>query len=63
MAFGYGTHICLGIHLARMEIKAVTDVVLDRLANVRLDPTADDVHVSGLDFRGPIELPVQFDAR
>jgi cytochrome P450 len=62
MAFGYGAHICLGIHLARMEIKAVTDVVLDRLPNVRLDPAADDVHVSGLDFRGPTELPVLFDA-
>lgn len=61
LAFGYGAHICLGIHLARMEIKAVTDVVLDRLPGVRLDPTADDVHVSGLDFRGPTQLPVVFE--
>jgi cytochrome P450 len=62
LAFGYGAHICLGIHLARMEIKAAIDTVLDRLPNVRLDPKAADVHVSGLDFRGPLELPVLFDA-
>jgi cytochrome P450 len=61
LAFAYGNHTCLGIHLARMETRVVVDAVLDRLPNVRLDPAAEDVHVTGLTFRAPERLPVLFD--
>jgi cytochrome P450 len=61
MAFAYGPHTCLGMHLARMETRVVMDAVLDRLPNLRLDPDADDVHVTGLTFRAPASLPVLFD--
>jgi cytochrome P450 len=61
MAFAFGPHMCLGIHLARMETTVVINTVLDRLPNVRLDPDADDVHISGLGFRAPNHLPVLFD--
>lgn len=61
MAFAYGPHTCLGMHLARMETRVVMDAVLDRLPNLRLDPAADDVHVTGLTFRAPATLPVLFD--
>src|SRR5262245_25717033 len=60
MAFAYGNHICLGMHLARMETRVVIDAVLDRLPDVRLDPDAPDVHVTGLAFRAPARLPVVF---
>jgi cytochrome P450 len=60
MAFAYGTHTCLGMHLARMETRVVMDAVLDRLPNLRLDPDADDVHITGLTFRAPARLPVVF---
>ena len=60
MAFAYGPHTCLGMHLARMETRVVIDAVLDRLPNLRLDPDADDVHVTGLTFRAPARLPVVF---
>jgi cytochrome P450 len=60
MAFAYGPHTCLGMHLARMETRVVIDAVLDRLPNLRLDPDADDVHVTGLTFRAPANLPVVF---
>ena len=40
MAFAYGSHTCLGMHLARMETRVVIDAVLDRLPNLRLDPDA-----------------------
>jgi cytochrome P450 len=60
MAFAYGNHTCLGMHLARMETRVVMDAVLDRLPNLRLDPDAEDVHVTGLTFRAPARLPVVF---
>lgn len=61
LAFGSGQHICLGMHLARMEMRVIIGTILDRLPNVRLDPSVDDVHISGLSFRGPASLPVLFD--
>jgi cytochrome P450 len=61
MAFAYGAHTCLGMHLARMETRVMLDAVLDRLPNLRLAPDAGDVHVTGLGFRAPRALPVQFD--
>jgi cytochrome P450 len=60
MAFAFGPHMCLGIHLARMETTVVINSVLDRLPNVRLDPDAEDVHITGLAFRAPSHLPVLF---
>jgi cytochrome P450 len=60
MAFAYGNHTCLGMHLARMETRVVMDAVLDRLPNLRLDPAAADVHITGLTFRAPASLPVVF---
>jgi cytochrome P450 len=60
MGFAFGVHMCLGIHLARMETTVAINAVLDRLSDVRLDPSADDVHISGLMFRAPPALPVVF---
>jgi cytochrome P450 len=62
VAFAYGAHTCLGMHLARMETRVVLEAVLDRLRDLRLDPTAGDVHISGLAFRAPRSLPVVFAA-
>jgi len=60
MGFAFGVHMCLGIHLARMETTVAINAVLDRLPDVRLDPSADDVHIGGLMFRAPPALPVLF---
>ena len=60
MGFAFGVHMCLGIHLARMETSVVINAVLDRLPNVHLDPSAADVRISGLAFRAPPQLPVVF---
>ena len=59
MAFAFGPHMCLGMHLARMETTVAINALLD-LPNLRLDPDAEDVHVSGLAFRAPAALPVLF---
>ena len=61
ISFGFGPHMCLGMHLARMETRVALNRLFDRLPNLRLDPEADDVHVHGLMFRSPHELPVLFD--
>lgn len=61
-SFGNGIHKCLGMHLARMEMRVLLNAVLDRLPGLRLDPDAEDVHVHGLIFRSPPNLPVRFAA-
>lgn len=60
MAFAFGPHMCLGIHLARMETTVAINAVLDRLPNLRLADDAEDVHITGLAFRAPNHLPVVF---
>jgi cytochrome P450 len=61
MSFGHGPHLCLGMHLARLEMRVLLNTVLDRLPRLRLDPAAHDPHIHGLVFRSPPALPVRFD--
>lgn len=63
MAFGFGTHFCLGAHLARAEIEVSVRVLLERLPRLRL-VADDDVRIAGSFvqlLRGPNRLPVRFD--
>jgi cytochrome P450 len=62
LAFAFGPHMCLGMHLARLETRVVVNAVLDRLPGLRLDPDGDDPHIRGLIFRSPTSVPVLFDA-
>ena len=57
-SFGSGPHACLGMHLARMEMKVALDGVLDRLTGLRLDPEAPPPQIVGTAFRSPDSLPV-----
>ena len=61
MGFGGGPHLCLGMHLARLEMEVGVAAVLDLLPGVRLDGDAPVPEVSGYAFRGPTTLPVVFD--
>ncbi|HTZ09009.1 MAG TPA: cytochrome P450 [Acidimicrobiales bacterium] len=61
IAFGTGRHQCLGMHLARMELRVGLGAVIERLRGLRLDPEAGPVHVEGMAFRSPPRLPVRFD--
>ena len=54
-------HVCLGMHLARLEMRTAINLLLDRLPNLRLDPDADDPHIRRQVFRSPTSLPVLFD--
>ena len=60
ISFGHGPHACLGLHLARMEMRVALELMLDRLPNLRLDPAGDDPHIRGLVFRSPTSIPVLF---
>ncbi len=61
LAFGGGSHICLGMHVARAEMHTAVSALLDRLPNIRLDPDAQAPRIIGMYERGPTQLPVIWD--
>ena len=58
-AFAHGPHVCLGMHLARLEARVALGRTLERLPGLRLDPQADSTP-TGLVFRKPAELRVRW---
>ena len=57
IAFAQGPHVCVGIHLARLEARVALSSLLTRLPGLRLDPERRS-EVRGLVFRKPLELHV-----
>jgi len=57
VAFAHGPHVCLGMHLARLEAESALRLLLERLPALRLDPVRPSV-VRGLVFRKPQTLHV-----
>jgi cytochrome P450 len=57
LAFAGGPHVCIGMHLARLEAQTAIGRLLDRLPRLRLDP-ARPAAPRGLVFRKPPELHV-----
>jgi len=59
LAFGYGAHLCLGQHLAKMEMRILWEEMLPRLKSVELAGTpalSEAVFVNG-----PKRLPIRFE--
>ncbi len=61
LAFGTGPHQCLGMHLARLELRAGLGAILARLPGLRIDPDAPPPVIQGYAFRGPDALNVVFE--
>jgi cytochrome P450 len=59
--FGFGPHMCIGQHLARLEMVHAMNTLLDRLPKLRLDPDRPPPVLSGFSLRGPNALHVRFD--
>ena len=57
LAFAHGPHVCVGVHLARLEARTALTILLDRLPGLRLDPERP-AEVRGLVFRKPPALHV-----
>ena len=58
--FGGGPHLCVGMHLARLQIREAITALLDRLPQLRLDPGFAPPVIKGFHFRAPPELRVHF---
>jgi cytochrome P450 len=64
MAFGLGTHFCVGAALGRQEIKTTFELLLERLDEIELDgPMPDPVHDPSIFFLPMKELRIRFRAR
>jgi len=57
VGFGYGAHMCLGMHLARMELRAFFDEMLPRVRTLELNgtPTRTVTNFVG----GPKSVPIR----
>ncbi len=55
VGFAHGPHVCLGMHLARLETRVALGRALERLPNLRLDPERPSA-ARGLVFRKPPSL-------
>ena len=58
VAFGHGVHLCLGMHLARMEIRALFNELLPRLKSIEL--TGEPKHTRANFVSGLKSLPVRY---
>ena len=59
ISFAGGIHSCLGMHLARVETKAMLTSIFDRVTDLQLLED-DDTKIVGMPFRSPKHLPVTF---
>ena len=58
LAFGTGPHLCLGMHLARLEIKSFFEQLLPRLETIELAGEASYLQANLVS--GPTSLPVKY---
>lgn len=58
LAFGYGAHVCLGQHLARMEMRILWEELLPRLQSVELAGEPKNVEANFVS--GPKTVPIRY---
>ncbi len=60
LSFGFGPHMCMGMHMALAEMEVALDAMLD-LPNLRFDPAYPHPEIRGLNMRGPDAIHVLWD--
>jgi cholest-4-en-3-one 26-monooxygenase len=60
VAFGFGTHFCLGASLARLEIRVMFEELLRRIPDWRLTPGAEPKILPSAFARGYDEVAIEF---
>jgi cytochrome P450 len=58
VAFGYGAHVCLGQHLARMEMRILWEELLPRLNSIEL--AGKPKRTEAAFVCGPKSVPIRF---
>lgn len=58
IAFGHGPHICLGLHLARLEMKIALTHLLPFIKQMRCPSDEDLNWIHTMLFRGLVDLPI-----
>ena len=61
IAFGFGAHVCLGQHLARMEMRILMEELLPRLKSLEL--AGEPARVESVFVGGLKRLPIRFQPR
>ena len=58
LPFGFGVHKCLGIHLARTEVRIALEEIFRRFPNYEIDP-ARAIRPVVQNVRGVSQLPIR----
>ena len=61
IAFGYGPHLCLGLNLARMELKALFKELLSRVDTIEL--AGEPAWIKATIVTGLKRLPIRYTTR
>lgn len=61
LGFGYGVHLCLGMHLSKIETEGLVRALLDALPGLRLDSDHPAPTIEGTLMRSPAHLNVVWD--
>ena len=59
LAFGYGAHLCLGQHLAKMEMRILWEELLPRLTSVAFD--GEPTFAQAIFVGGPKRVPIRYE--
>ena len=61
VAFGFGTHVCIGQHLSKLEMIIGWEMLFDRLENIRLAVPVDELeYMPNILLRGLEEIPITY---
>ena len=61
IAFGFGTHVCIGQHLSKLEMKVAWEVLLDRFDHFELACEPDELkYMPNILLRGLEEIPIRY---